>query len=51
MFTGGVLIAIITLIPLLICSYNWIRISCKFYPSICFYLLLLSYIKDAIDLH
>jgi len=52
MFTGGVLIAIITLIPFaLFLAIIGLELAVSFIQAYVFTLLLLSYIKDAIDLH
>jgi F-type H+-transporting ATPase subunit a len=52
MFTGGVLIAIITLIPFaLFVAIIGLELAVSFIQAYVFTLLLLSYIKDAIDLH
>ena len=52
MFTGGLLIAIITLIPFaLFLSVIGLELAVSFIQAYVFTLLLLSYIKDAIDLH
>ena len=52
MFTGGILIAIITLIPFaLFLAIIGLELAVSFIQAYVFTLLLLSYIKDAIDLH
>jgi len=52
MFTGGVLIAIVTLIPFaLFLAIIGLELAVSFIQAYVFTLLLLSYIKDAIDLH
>lgn len=52
MFTGGVLLAIITLIPFaLFLAIIGLELAVSFIQAYVFTLLFLSYIKDAIDLH
>lgn len=52
MFTGGVIIAIVTLIPFcLFLAIIGLELAVSFIQAYVFTLLLLSYIKDAIDLH
>jgi F-type H+-transporting ATPase subunit a len=52
MFTGSILIAIITLIPFaLFLAIIGLELAVSFIQAYVFTLLLLSYIKDAIDLH
>jgi F-type H+-transporting ATPase subunit a len=52
MFTSGVLIAIVTLIPFaLFTAIIGLELAVSFIQAYVFTLLLLSYIKDAIDLH
>jgi F-type H+-transporting ATPase subunit a len=52
MFTGSVLIAIVTLIPFaLFLAIIGLELAVSFIQAYVFTLLLLSYIKDAIDLH
>ena len=52
MFTGGLLIALITLIPFaLFLAIIGLELAVSFIQAYVFTLLLLSYIKDAIDLH
>jgi len=52
MFTGGILIAIVTLIPFaLFLAIIGLELAVSFIQAYVFTLLLLSYIKDAIDLH
>jgi len=52
MFTGGILIAIISLIPFaLFLAIIGLELAVSFIQAYVFTLLLLSYIKDAIDLH
>lgn len=52
MFTGGIVIAIITLIPFaLFLAIIGLELAVSFIQAYVFTLLLLSYIKDAIDLH
>jgi F-type H+-transporting ATPase subunit a len=52
MFSGGVLIAIVTLIPFTIfLGIIGLELAVSFIQAYVFTLLLLSYIKDAIDLH
>jgi F-type H+-transporting ATPase subunit a len=52
MFTGGILIAIVTLIPFaLFLAIIGLELAVSFIQAYVFTLLLLSYLKDAIDLH
>lgn len=52
MFTGSILIAIISLIPfVLFLAIIGLELAVSFIQAYVFTLLLLSYIKDAIDLH
>ena len=52
LFTGGLLIAIITLIPfILFLAIIGLELAVSFIQAYVFTLLLLSYIKDSIDLH
>jgi F-type H+-transporting ATPase subunit a len=52
MFTGGILIAVISLIPFaLFLAIIGLELAVSFIQAYVFTLLLLSYIKDSIDLH
>jgi F-type H+-transporting ATPase subunit a len=52
MFTGSLFIAIITLIPfMLFLAIIGLELAVSFIQAYVFTLLLLSYIKDAINLH
>jgi F-type H+-transporting ATPase subunit a len=52
LFSGGVLVAVVTLIPFaLFLAITGLELAVSFIQSYVFTLLLLSYIKDAIDLH
>lgn len=52
LFSGGILVAVITLIPFaLFLAITGLELAVSFIQAYVFTLLLLSYIKDAIDLH
>lgn len=52
LFTGGVIVALVTLIPFsLFLAIVGLELAVSFIQAYVFTLLLLSYIKDAIDLH
>jgi F-type H+-transporting ATPase subunit a len=52
MFTGGVIMFIVTLIPFaLFLAITGLELAVSFIQAYVFTLLLLSYIKDAIELH
>ena len=52
LFSGGLLVALVTLIPFaLFLAITGLELAVSFIQAYVFTLLLLSYIKDAIDLH
>lgn len=52
LFSGGLLVALVTLVPFaLFLAITGLELAVSFIQAYVFTLLLLSYIKDAIDLH